>query len=269
MSDGEGSTVVELECGEGGWCSRNVVFHDKQNPKGVKVTADVNRDADSAEGYLSEDGKYFVAEFSAWNKPYEVALFDVLNRKPLWGKKFMDEIVASIAVSPQGNFVFVYTGLKGKREFYNYIYGKNGELLIKQQFEYPGNRYYAFGSKEQHAVIATSKGELCLFDLKSSKLLWKYFTGDKNVGFLDVDYSSGYIAASVTTRNPKDISDGSLPRYLYVLNIDGDLLLKKKIIDHGFKRRLAEIQVRIKNSGRKILINLPDKLLEYENEFAK
>jgi hypothetical protein len=181
----------------------------------------------------------------------------------------MDEIVASIAVSPQGNFVFVYTGLKGKREFYNYIYGKNGELLIKQQFEYPGNRYYAFGSKEQHAVIATSKGELCLFDLKSSKLLWKYFTGDKNVGFLDVDYSSGYIAASVTTRNPKDISDGSLPRYLYVFNIDGDLLLKKKIIDHGFKRRLAEIQVRIKNSGRKILINLPDKLLEYENEFAK
>jgi WD40 repeat protein len=267
LSD-EIDVVAELEC-EDGWCSRNVVFHDKQNPKGVKVTADVSPNAQSSGGYLSEDGKYFIAEFSIGDKSYEAALFDVINRKPLWVKKFENKKVHSVAVSPQGNFVFVPSRHKEKSARFFNIYSKNGELVLKCAAERKGAYRYSFDPEEKYAVAATGFGELYVFDLKNAKLLWKYFVGETNLSFLDVDYSSGYIAASVTTRNPKNPTDPSFPRYLYIFNLDGELLLKKKIVGHGFKRWLAEIYVRIKDDGRKILINLPDKLLEFENEFAK
>jgi WD40 repeat protein len=261
LSD-ESDVVVERECGDG-WCSRNIFIYDRQNPKGVKVTADVDPNSKSSGGYLTGDGRYFVAQFRK-GKLYDVALFDVINRKPMWVKKFKDEVVYSLAISPNGKFIIVATSKDNI-----YFYSKEGRLLMQIQTERGGGCYFAFDKDEEYASIATGFGELFLIDLNNHTIRWKYFTGDTNMHFLDVDYSSGYIAASVTTLDPMNRSNASLPRYLYVFNLDGNLLLKKKIVGHGFKKWNNEIQVLIKNSGKKVLINLTDKLLEFENEFTK
>jgi outer membrane protein assembly factor BamB len=225
------------------------------------VTADVSPNAQSSGGYMSEDGKFFIAEFSRGDKSYEVALFNVSNKKQQWVKNFEDEIVSSIAVSPKGKFTIIRTNNRNI-----YVYSNEGKQLQIFQTEHIGGFKFAFDNEEKYVAIATGFGELYCIDLDALTIRWKYFTGDTNVPFLDVDYSSGYIAASVTTES---LSDASLPRYLYVFNLDGDLLLKKRIIGHGFEWWNDKLQVRIKDLGKKVLINLPDKLLEFENEFEK
>jgi hypothetical protein len=262
LSD-DSDVVVKRECGDD-WCSRRIVFYDKQNPKGEKVTADVDNAAESSGGYLSEDGKYFVATFSTWDKHDEVALFDVLKKKQLWVKKFTDEDIHSLAVSPKGNFSIVVSSKDGIN-----IFSKEGKLLLQIQTERGGACYFSFDQEEKYALIATRFGELYISDLINAKIMGKYLTEDKNIRFRGVYYSSGYIAASVTTLDPNNRSNASLPRYMYVFNIDGNRLLQKKIIGHGFRKWNDEIKVSIRNDGRKVLINLSDKLLEFENEFAK
>jgi hypothetical protein len=267
LSD-ESDVVVELECGEGG-CGRAVIFHDKHNPKGKKVIPDVDEYARIVEGYLSEDGNYLIVKYMAQQKPDILVFFDVLAKKALWIKQFESRTVREVEVSTKGNYVIVGIYKSSSKECYIDFFNKYGNLIFTKKPEHIGNFSFDFTDDEKFMVVASSKGELYLFDMESDTLLWRYFTGDKNIGFLDSDMSSGFIAASVTTKNPKNRRDGSLPRYLYIFDYKGKLLLSREFKGHGLDSWGKGLMLSIRNSGKKIRVMSNDKLLEFENEFAK
>jgi hypothetical protein len=266
--DAEGDVVVELECSEGG-CGRAVIFHDRQNPVGMNVIPDVNEESEIAGGYPSEDGNYLVVRYMTRQKPDELVLFDVLEKKPLWIKQFESRTIRDIGVSAKGNYVIVRTYISASKESFIYIFDKYSRLILTHKPDHIGNFSFDSDNDEKHIVAASNSGELYLFDMDLKKLLWKYFTGDKNIGFINVDISSGFIASSVTTINPKDSWDGSLPRYLYVFDYTGHLILSRKFTGHGLDRWSEGLKVILDNSGGKIRITLKNKLYEFENEFAK
>ncbi len=160
---------MERECHDGG-CVRKVIFHDKQNPRGKAVTPDVYESAESAGGYLSEDGKYFVVEYNDWEKPDELVLFDVLARNPLSVKSFEDEMIEDIAVSAQGNFVAVGTRNAEKREYLLYLLNGQGDLLIREKLEYRANYYIAFSADERLLIAGSNKGYLYAFSVETRTL---------------------------------------------------------------------------------------------------
>jgi WD40 repeat protein len=271
ISDAEGDVVVELECHEGG-CERAVIFHDKQNPKGMKVIPDVDERAEISGGYLSEDGKCLIVKYMIWQGPdefvFELVLFDVIAKKPLWVKRFEEETIYDIAVSIQGNFSLIMA-CNEKKECFMYVFDRQGNRVLTQQSERIGNFVFDFSSDEKYMAAASSKGEIYLFDIDSRKLLWKYSASDENLGFLDADISTGFVATSVTTKNPKNRNDGSLPRYLYVFDYQGNLILSKKFTGHGLNRWGEGLKVNLDNSGKKVRVMLKEKLYEFENEFAR
>ena len=271
ISEANDGTLVRREC-DGGWCSKNIVIHDRQNRKGVKVTPDVNESAQSSGGYFSEDGKYFVVKYDALQKPDELVLFDVLAKKPLWVKLFEGETIYDIAVSPLGKYVSIVTK-NNENQCFIHVFDKTGNLVLTQEIGYKhgylGNYYFDFDNNEKYLVIASERGELFVFDPKLKKLLWKHFIGDKDMGFLDVDISANFITLSVTQLKIKDRYDGSLPRYLYVFDYKGALLLSRKFTDHGLSRWSEGIKVNLDLSSKKIRVILNDKFYEFENEFAK
>jgi WD40 repeat protein len=228
----------------------------------------VHKNAEIAGGDLSEDGKYFIVEYFIGEKMSELVLFDVLAKKPLWVKRFEDETIYDMAVSPQGNYVAVGTRTDN-REYFIYVYSTQGSQIISKEIGYGGNYYVAFSDDERFLIAGSSKGNIYAFSIETKKLSWSYSTGDKNIGFLNFNASSGFIATSVITKNPTGGSDSEFPRYLYVFDNAGNLLLKRKFTDHGIDRWDEGQKVELRNSGSKIRVTLNDKLYEFENEFAK
>lgn len=266
VSQAQGGVVVEPQCHEGG-CSEEIKFYDKENPNGTVVTTPVELPSiTSGDGDVSADGNYFVVQYLSWEGPSDLILYDITGEL-LW-KKHFEEQIGSIAISPNGNFVIAETSLDEERQRYIHLFNRQGDLLLKQPVKYVGSYHVKFSADERYVAAASDDGNLYLIETSKACLLKDFFTGDNNIGFLAIDISSGFVAGSVTTRNPKNLSDGTLPRYLYLFNFNLKLLLKKKF-DHGYGNWNEGPKIQFKDSGKKILASFGGRLLEFENEYAK
>ena len=265
-------TVVQPICHEGG-CTNSILFISKNNKEGRIVKLQVREPAQLKTEDISADGNYYISVYykrsEKGNDYSSYLIFLDIEGNILWQKFFEEERIGRSRISSNGSFVAVDVRSALKKERYIHIYDTKGTLLFKKQVEYPGSYRFAVDNDERYIVAGSTGGAMYLFDTSTLSLLWQYSTGDKNVGFLDVDIDSAIVAAIVTTKNPKNRSDGSLPRYLYLFDIEGNIMEKKKFEGHGFGRWLKGPKVKITESGRKILIGIQDRLLEFNNVHSK
>lgn len=275
ISEARGGSVVQLLCSASG-CGDEILFRDKDNAKGISARPVVGQKIETISGALSDDGNYFAAAIITYkgergreySESSDIVLFDITG-KELWKKHFENERMFTVAVSPYGNFVVAEVKKYSTRESKVLIFNRQGDILLTQRVGFVGSYYLKFDKEEKVVVACSDNGELYFIETAGPSLQWKYLAGDENIVFTDADITTDYIAASVTTINPKNISDGSLPRYIYVFDSKGMLLLKKKIINHGYHAWRDGLSVKIGDKGKEISATLRYKIMKFENEFAK
>ena len=260
VSQANGGSIVEFECGEGG-CTNKMTIYNEGNLKGKVIIP--TSSMQSVGSAISEDGNYFVSIFS--NRGiYDLILFSISGEE-LWAKRFENEIVRKTNISSSGELIVAEVTPKGKRETEMLLFNKEGDLLYKKQLKFEGH-IFKFDPSEKYLLTASGRGTIYLFDTSSKELLWEYSVNDRNIRFLNADIKSGFIALSAAVRNPKKKFDYKQPKKIYVFDLEGKMLAKKTIAKHGFKPWNEGPAISIEDEGRKIMINTRFDLLEFENK---
>lgn len=263
LSEADGPRIVERICHEGG-CTADIRLIDRTHPQGLRITPTVDPSAESNGGDIAADGKTFAITFRTDPDRASLVYFDIDGRQ-LWAYHKEDAQGNDVAVSPAGNFVAATIREVTPRHNRIYLFSRDGRVIAQEDTEYVGDYRFAFSDDETTLAVAASSGSLVVFDTGTRKVLWKYSTGIKNTGFIDLDVCNGFVIASVTTMNPIDLSDGSLPRFVYLFDRNGKVLSSMKFEGGGFERWQNGPRVQfVRPDGMEILITLKDRVLRYE-----
>lgn len=205
---------VNGACHEGG-CTAAIRLIDRTRPEGLRITPTVDPSAESNGGDIAADGKTFAITFRTDPDRASLVYFDIDGHQ-LWAYHKDDAQGNEVGVSPAGNFVAATIREVTPRQNRIYLFSRDGRVIAQEDTEYVGDYRFAFSDDETTLAVAASTGSLVVFDTGTRKVRWKYSTVAANTGFIDLDVWNGFVIASVTTRNPSDPFDGSLPRFVYL-----------------------------------------------------
>ncbi len=284
LSSANGGSGVERICYEGE-CTDKIFIFNKENLKGKVVNfASELEGARSTDGSISQDGNYFAISFSGRDEGTQLAFFDITG-KQLWEYIIPQGWGSVIDVSPRGNFtvatireIIPYTNNRYLWEIVPhinnvYLFDKQGSMLLKQPVEFVGDFHYGFSDNERFLAVASSSssgGTLYLFDTGTLKLLWSYNLDQSDRGFTSLDVNdNGIVAAGVSTINREDISDGSLPRYLYVFDSKGVVAFQEKFSNLEFPTWKYGLKILLDQNEDILRVGLKSQLREYRLQDIK
>lgn len=271
VSQANGGSVVARACSEDGPCGNKIIIYDKQHQDGMVVSPPVGAEARSIRSRMSGDGNFIAVVFRTFDEPQpdgssDLAYYGVAGNQ-LWIKHFENERIGNVAISPSGSFVAAERRNVEAGECSLMVFSKEGGLVMEQPLPKVGNYVMQFDDGETSLAVASSTGKLFLLDTTTRGLRWEYSTANDKIGFIDVDASAGFVAASVTRRDNPNAAEA--PRSLYVFDAEGNLALKKTFANHGFGAWNKGPSVKLRSGGAEILVTLTRQIIVFENDLVK